>query len=63
MFFQGCVFVKCMSNVYSGKAYKALHGWWFNGKLLFVVMMIARYVLIVLYFVDYKYSLRIVRVT
>lgn len=38
--FQGCVFVKCMSNEHSGKAYKALHGWWFNGRLLLHIIIL-----------------------
>lgn len=30
---QGCVYVKCLSAEHSGKAFKALHGSWFDGKL------------------------------
>lgn len=29
---QGCVYVKCLSAESSGKAFKALHGSWFDGK-------------------------------
>lgn len=29
---QGCVYVKCLSPEYAGKAFKALHGSWFDGK-------------------------------
>lgn len=29
---QGCVYVKCLSAEHSGKAFKALHGSWFDGK-------------------------------
>ena len=29
--FQGCVYVKCGSPDGAGRAYKALHGWWFDG--------------------------------
>lgn len=31
---QGCVYVKCLSPEYAGKAFKALHGSWFDGKKL-----------------------------
>lgn len=30
---QGCVYVKCLSAESSGKAFKALHGSWFDGKI------------------------------
>ncbi|XP_049617205.1 inner nuclear membrane protein Man1 [Syngnathus scovelli] len=33
---EGCVYVKCLSAEHSGKAFKALHGSWFNGKLVTV---------------------------
>uniref|UniRef100_H3C0H5 Uncharacterized protein n=1 Tax=Tetraodon nigroviridis TaxID=99883 RepID=H3C0H5_TETNG len=29
---EGCVYVKCLSAESSGKAFKALHGFWFDGK-------------------------------
>lgn len=29
---QGCVYVKCLSAEHSGKAFKALHGSWFDGR-------------------------------
>lgn len=29
---EGCVYVKCVSAAEAGKAYRALHGWWFDGK-------------------------------
>uniref|UniRef100_A0A8C7E3L4 Inner nuclear membrane protein Man1 n=1 Tax=Naja naja TaxID=35670 RepID=A0A8C7E3L4_NAJNA len=29
---EGCVYVKCLSPEYAGKAFKALHGSWFDGK-------------------------------
>ncbi|NXJ83249.1 MAN1 protein, partial [Trogon melanurus] len=32
----GCVYVKCLSPEYAGKAFKALHGSWFDGKLVTV---------------------------
>lgn len=31
---EGCVYVKCASNDGAGKAYEALNGTWYNGKLL-----------------------------
>ena len=31
---EGCVYVKCNSNDGAGKAYEALNGTWYNGKLL-----------------------------
>ena len=31
---EGCVYVKCASPADAGKAYKALQGAWFDGKLL-----------------------------
>ncbi|KAI1887939.1 hypothetical protein AGOR_G00179910 [Albula goreensis] len=33
---EGCVYVKCLSADQSGKAFKALHGSWFDGKLVTV---------------------------
>uniref|UniRef100_A0A674MF07 Inner nuclear membrane protein Man1 n=1 Tax=Takifugu rubripes TaxID=31033 RepID=A0A674MF07_TAKRU len=33
---EGCVYVKCLSAESSGKAFKALHGSWFDGKLVTV---------------------------
>uniref|UniRef100_A0A8C5E0U5 Man1/Src1-like C-terminal domain-containing protein n=1 Tax=Gouania willdenowi TaxID=441366 RepID=A0A8C5E0U5_GOUWI len=33
---EGCVYVKCISAEHSGKAFKALHGSWFDGKLVTV---------------------------
>uniref|UniRef100_A0A452QI97 Inner nuclear membrane protein Man1 n=1 Tax=Ursus americanus TaxID=9643 RepID=A0A452QI97_URSAM len=33
---EGCVYVKCLSPEYAGKAFKALHGSWFDGKLVTV---------------------------
>ncbi|TKS86096.1 Inner nuclear membrane protein [Collichthys lucidus] len=33
---EGCVYVKCLSADHSGKAFKALHGSWFDGKLVTV---------------------------
>ncbi|RXM97985.1 Inner nuclear membrane protein Man1 [Acipenser ruthenus] len=33
---EGCVYVKCLSAEYAGKAFKALHGSWFDGKLVTV---------------------------
>nr|XP_014340203.1 PREDICTED: inner nuclear membrane protein Man1 [Latimeria chalumnae] len=33
---EGCVYVKCLSPEYAGKAFKALHGCWFDGKLVTV---------------------------
>lgn len=30
-----CVYMKCVSQEHAGKAYRALHGCWFDGKLLF----------------------------
>ncbi|KAK6292315.1 hypothetical protein J4Q44_G00368990 [Coregonus suidteri] len=33
---EGCVYVKCLSSEHSGKAFKALHGSWFDGKLVTV---------------------------
>ena len=29
---EGCVYMKCMSQEDAGKAYKALHGCWFDGR-------------------------------
>ncbi|XP_018426791.1 PREDICTED: inner nuclear membrane protein Man1 [Nanorana parkeri] len=33
---EGCVYVKCLTPDYAGKAFKALHGSWFDGKLVTV---------------------------
>uniref|UniRef100_A0A1A8D3P9 Inner nuclear membrane protein Man1 n=1 Tax=Nothobranchius kadleci TaxID=1051664 RepID=A0A1A8D3P9_NOTKA len=33
---EGCVYMKCLSPEHSGKAFKALHGSWFDGKLVTV---------------------------
>ncbi|GLH05073.1 Inner nuclear membrane protein Man1, partial [Gryllus bimaculatus] len=33
---EGCVFMKCSSSEEAGKAYRALHGWWFDTKLVTV---------------------------
>ncbi|NWW89418.1 MAN1 protein, partial [Rhynochetos jubatus] len=33
---EGCVYVKCLSPEYAGKAFKSLHGSWFDGKLVTV---------------------------
>ncbi|OXU26861.1 hypothetical protein TSAR_010602 [Trichomalopsis sarcophagae] len=33
---EGCVYMKCMSQEDAGKAYKALHGCWFDGHLVTV---------------------------
>ncbi|KAJ7987986.1 hypothetical protein DPEC_G00318940 [Dallia pectoralis] len=33
---EGCVYVKCLSAEHSGKAFKSLHGSWFDGKLVTV---------------------------
>ncbi|XP_043943997.1 inner nuclear membrane protein Man1 [Protopterus annectens] len=33
---EGCVYVKCLAPEYAGKAFKALHGSWFDGKLVTV---------------------------
>ncbi|KAI4897645.1 hypothetical protein NFI96_025731, partial [Prochilodus magdalenae] len=33
---EGCVYVKCLSAEHAGKAFKALHGSWFDGKLVTV---------------------------
>lgn len=32
----GCVYVRCHSLDSAGRAFKALHGWWFDGKLVTV---------------------------
>lgn len=32
---EGCVYMKCMSQEDAGKAYRALHGCWFDGKYLY----------------------------
>ncbi|XP_032675894.1 inner nuclear membrane protein Man1 isoform X2 [Odontomachus brunneus] len=33
---EGCVYMKCLSQEDAGKAYRALHGCWFDGKLVTV---------------------------
>ncbi|CAM9450574.1 unnamed protein product [Lampetra planeri] len=33
---EGCVYVKCLSPEHAGKAFKSLHGSWFDGKLVTV---------------------------
>ncbi|XP_050456075.1 uncharacterized protein LOC126853925 isoform X2 [Cataglyphis hispanica] len=33
---EGCVYMKCMSQKDAGEAYRALHGCWFDGKLVTV---------------------------
>ena len=33
---EGCVYIKCSSNEGAGRAYQALNGTWYNGKLLTV---------------------------
>ncbi|ELT96378.1 hypothetical protein CAPTEDRAFT_184728 [Capitella teleta] len=33
---EGCVFVMCASSEASGRAFHALHGWWFDGILITV---------------------------
>ncbi|XP_014608795.1 PREDICTED: inner nuclear membrane protein Man1 isoform X2 [Polistes canadensis] len=33
---EGCVYMKCTSQRDAGKAYRALHGWWFDGHLVTV---------------------------
>lgn len=32
----GCVYLKCASQEDAGKAYRALHGWWFDSNLVTV---------------------------
>ncbi|KAB7508215.1 Inner nuclear membrane protein Man1 [Armadillidium nasatum] len=32
---EGCVYVKCGSPAEAGKAYRALHGWWFDASVIF----------------------------
>lgn len=32
---EGCVYMKCFSQEDAGKAYRALHGCWFDGKIFF----------------------------
>lgn len=29
---EGCVYIKCQNSEMAGHVYKALHGWWFDGK-------------------------------
>lgn len=31
---EGCVYVKCTSAAEAGKAFRALHGWWFDGEFV-----------------------------
>jgi membrane protein Man1 len=33
---EGCVYLKCASQEDAGKAYRALHGWWFDSKYAFI---------------------------
>lgn len=33
---EGCVYMLCISSDAAGKAFNALHGWWFDGKLVTV---------------------------
>ncbi|XP_024945079.1 inner nuclear membrane protein Man1 isoform X2 [Cephus cinctus] len=33
---EGCVYMKCMSQEDAGKAYRSLHGWWFDSSLVTV---------------------------
>lgn len=33
---EGCVYLMCNSSETAGKAFNALHGWWFDGKLVTV---------------------------
>jgi membrane protein Man1 len=33
----GCVYLKCASQEDAGKAYRALHGWWFDSRYPFFV--------------------------
>ncbi|XP_050698727.1 uncharacterized protein LOC126986499 [Eriocheir sinensis] len=33
---EGCVYLKCASLVDSGRAFRALHGWWYDGNLVTV---------------------------
>uniref|UniRef100_UPI00358FF445 inner nuclear membrane protein Man1-like isoform X2 n=1 Tax=Myxine glutinosa TaxID=7769 RepID=UPI00358FF445 len=33
---EGCVYIKCLAPEHAGKAFKALHGSWFDGKLVTV---------------------------
>ncbi|XP_021927347.1 inner nuclear membrane protein Man1 isoform X2 [Zootermopsis nevadensis] len=33
---EGCVYLKCASQEDAGKAYRALHGWWFDSNLVTV---------------------------
>ncbi|XP_067125982.1 inner nuclear membrane protein Man1-like [Centruroides vittatus] len=33
---EGCVYLKCLSPESAGQAYRALHGWWFNRRLVTV---------------------------
>lgn len=32
---EGCVYVKCASPTEAGKAYKQLHGFWYDGEYIF----------------------------
>ncbi len=29
---EGCVYVRCLTKEDAGKAFQALHGWWFDGR-------------------------------
>ncbi|CAL4077184.1 unnamed protein product, partial [Meganyctiphanes norvegica] len=33
---EGCVYLKCASPAEAGRAFRALHGWWFDGNLVTV---------------------------
>lgn len=33
---EGCVYLKCASQEDAGKAYRALHGWWFDSRHFFL---------------------------
>ena len=30
----GCIYIRCRDLASAGKVFKALHGWWFDGKLV-----------------------------
>ena len=34
----GCVYLKCASQEDAGKAYRALHGWWFDSRYILLCM-------------------------
>ncbi|XP_071449597.1 inner nuclear membrane protein Man1 isoform X2 [Hetaerina americana] len=33
---EGCVYIKCASRADAGRAYRGMHGWWFDGNLVTV---------------------------